>query len=180
MKSGRSQTSTLSDWVAHACPRMRLRPEEKKDSAFLRELYGHERADELAPVSFTAYQRAAFLDQQFSLQTSHYDRQQGCERWIILDDRARPIGRLYIDTSASSWRLLEIGLIATRQHEGLGTSLLQAIHSFAGRQGAKEILLHVVRSNRGAEALYRRLGYVEIACEHVMHRRMRLDPSQPA
>lgn len=149
-----------------------LRREEAGDRQFLRNLYGAQRAAELLLVPWTEAEKVRFLDEQFRLQMLHFDREMMADRLVILQAEA-PIGRLYIDRSAGEWRLLEIALTPAAQGRGVGTALIAWLHAAGAAAGAEAITLHVGIDNARAEALYRRLGYAEVASEWQTHRRLR-------
>ncbi|MGK6355415.1 GNAT family N-acetyltransferase [Sphingomonas sp. DT-207] len=154
-----------------------LRSEESSDHAFLRRLYGTQRAEDLLLTSWSEVDRAHFLDEQFRLQSLHFDREAKAERLIIERSAPplgpEPIGRLYLDRSASAWRLLEIALLPALQGIGIGTSLIQWLHAAATAAGAEAVDLHVTIANGRAGALYRRLRYVEMPSDWPTHKRMR-------
>ncbi len=156
---------------------IRLRNEKPGDHAFLRRLYGTQRAADLVLTSWGEAEKARFLDEQFRLQSLHFDRETKAERLIIESGAhtpaPEPIGRLYLDRSAPAWRLLEIALLPAVQGIGIGTALIQWVHVAASAAGAEAIDLHVTITNRRAEALYRRLGYVETPSDWPTHKRMR-------
>ena len=156
---------------------IRLRSEELSDRAFLRRLYATQRAADLLRTPWSDADKARFLDEQFRLQSLHFDREENAERLIIERSARRlgpePIGRLYLDRSAPAWRLLEIALLPALQGTGIGTGLIQWLHAAATAAGAEAIDLHVTIANVRAEALYRRLGYVETPSDWPTHKRMR-------
>ncbi len=59
-------------------------------------------------------------------------------------------------------RFVRVGSVcvdAPLRGRGIGTALMQAIHALAAQEGAREVRLNVWDFNRGAIALYERLGY---------------------
>jgi ribosomal-protein-alanine N-acetyltransferase len=59
--------------------------------------------------------------------------------------------------------LLNLSVAAEHQRIGHGTTLLRAAAALAAKLGARSLFLEVRPSNRGAQALYRRFGFREIA-----------------
>lgn len=149
-----------------------LRCEEACDRQFLRDLYGAQRAAELLLMPWTDAEKVRFLDEQFRLQMLHFDRETMADRLVVTQALA-PIGRLYLDHSSLEWRLLEIALAPAVQGRGIGTALIEWLHAAGAAAGAEAITLHVAIDNARAEALYRRLGYAEVASDWPTHRRMR-------
>ncbi len=134
-----------------------LREERDEDEAFLRELYGSTRRDELAPVGWTAEQTDAFLRMQFDLQRAHYRRHYPDASFQIVVMNERPIGRLYVHSSPHDVRVLDISLVPEVRAKGIGRSLLEQVFERAGGLAAP-VTLHVAVDNP-ARLLYERLGF---------------------
>ncbi len=134
-----------------------LREERDEDEAFLRELYGSTRRDELAPVGCTAEQTDAFLRMQFDLQRAHYRRHYPDASFQIVVMNERPIGRLYVHSSPHDVRVLDISLVPEVRAKGIGRSLLEQVFERAGGLAAP-VTLHVAVDNP-ARRLYERLGF---------------------
>jgi ribosomal-protein-alanine acetyltransferase len=58
--------------------------------------------------------------------------------------------------------LLDIGIKQSRQRQGLGRNLLQAMLALAQERGKQRVVLEVRASNVPAIGLYRSIGFVEI------------------
>lgn len=145
-------------------PGIALRPQTAEDQPFLRLLYGLGRADELAPVPWPATAKAAFLDDQFRLQSAHFAHNHAAADLLIVTRAAppglpRPIGRLYLDRSTAWWRLMEIALMPSEQGTGLGSALIAWVRDAVRTAGAAGIDLHVTHDNLRAKSLYTRLGF---------------------
>jgi len=139
-----------------------LRGRTEGDAPFLRALYGAFRAAELAPVPWTEAAKAQFLDSQFALQTTHFDRFHPEADFLIVEEAGTPIGRLYLDRTADGFLIVDIGFLPHRRGAGLGEALLRHVHSKAAEAGAGRVWLHVLESNPGARRLYERLGFALI------------------
>jgi ribosomal-protein-alanine N-acetyltransferase len=79
----------------------------------------------------------------------------------VEDDRV--VGYGIVATIADVADLHRIAVSADRRRHGLGAALVDALISEARRRGCTRMLLEVEASNEAALALYRRLGFVEIA-----------------
>jgi ribosomal protein S18 acetylase RimI-like enzyme len=131
------------------------------DEGFLYEVYASTRAEELAPVPWSAEQKAAFLLQQFTAQHRHYqDNYTGARFEIIVRD-GEPAGRLYVARWPNEIRIVDISLLPAHRNAGIGSSLLRELLDEGAATG-KSVSIHVERMNP-AMRLYRRLGFAEIA-----------------
>jgi ribosomal protein S18 acetylase RimI-like enzyme len=135
-----------------------LRPVRDEDREFMAGLYAQVREAELAPVPWPEAAKAAFLRDQFELQTRHYQANYaGAEYWIV-ECAGRPIGRVFVHRGRDEIRLMDIALRAQDRGRGLGTALLADLIDEARASGA-ELTLHVEPDNPACR-LYARLGFV--------------------
>ena len=141
--------------------KLALRPVTKEDDAFLLELYGSTRAEELAQVEWAEGQKEIFLRWQYDLQRREYDARFPDARYqIILIDDA-PAGRIWIGEDDEQIRLLDIALLPEFQKRGAGTLLLRQLIEDANE--AQKPLRHMVFVlNNDAHRFYERLGFVVI------------------
>lgn len=151
--------------------RLALRAERGGDRAFLRALYGEQRAAEVAATGWPEAMQTRFLDDQFHLQCAHYAARPATERRIVTR-ASRPIGRLYLDRSGPVWSLAEIGLVAVEQGAGLGTALLGWLQQATTEAGALGIELQVTRDNPRAARFYARHGFTGLGAASPTHLRM--------
>lgn len=149
-----------------------LRRQTGKDRAFLRDLYGAFRAEELAPVPWPDAIKAQFLDSQFHLQTLHFERFHPVADFMVIELQGRPIGRLYLDRRPDGFLIVDLGLVPDQQGCGLGTALLRHIRRRAAEAGADRVWLHVSDHNPRARRLYERLGFRPTAGEDATYQRM--------
>ena len=141
-------------------PDLELRLADAGDETFLRDLYAEMRAPELAAVPWSAAQRRAFCDEQFSLQDAYYrEHYPTFTPLVILCDEVR-IGRLYRAEIDGCLRLMDITIAEAWRGRGIGTYLVSAMVEEA-RRGAKPILLYVEPDNP-ARRLYVRLGFESV------------------
>ena len=134
-----------------------LRPVTDADEAFLRELYGSTRAEELAPVPWTDEQKNAFLDMQFRAQSIHYAKHYGDGEFLMIEDRGKPIGRLLLHRSPEEIRVIDISLMPEHRGRGIGTRLLRDVLS-EGEASNRRVSIYVEQFNP-AKRLYERLGF---------------------
>ena len=147
--------------LAAALPaRHQLRERTPADLAFLSELYASTRQDEMRLVNWTDSQKAAFLQDQFQKQHSHYLEHYPQAQWLVIERGNIPVGRIYIERTAREFRLMDVALLPTARGQGLGGALMRALLAAADSAGLP-VTLHVEPYNP-AIRLYRRLGFVEI------------------
>ena len=132
------------------------------DIPFLRRLYWSFRMEEMEPVPWLLEMKRAFIDGQFSLQHRHYVAAFSNADFLILQHKSEPIGRLYVDSSAERWHIVDIGFLPEWRNRGRGLATLEAIQRQAQACAASSIFLHVERHNIRAQALYRRLHFHEV------------------
>jgi ribosomal protein S18 acetylase RimI-like enzyme len=153
--------------------RVALRAVRDADKPFLLRVYAGTRAEELAPVPWTAEQKAAFVAQQFAAQTAHYAQHYtGMSADVILVDDV-PAGRLLVARWAEEIRIVDISILPELRGRGAGSVLLRGLMDEA-TAARKRLSIHVERENR-ALGLYERFGFRRVG-EHGVHLRMEWDP----
>lgn len=150
--------------VKPGAPRATLRDVRSEDQAFLRALYGDTRAEEMAATGWDDDRIAAFLDDQFSLQTQHYQAHFGANGHAIVEVRGRPIGRIWVHDADDHRLLVDIAILATDRRRGHGEALVRKVLAGARRR-VVPVRLHVLAWNTGARDLYHRLGFVVTGLE---------------
>lgn len=155
--------------------RPRLRPATDDDRAFLRAVYGGTRAEELASVPWTDAEKAAFLDQQFSAQDTHYREHYPTAEFLVILDGDEPVGRLYVDRWKREIRIMDIALLPQARGRGIGSALLSELIEESERSG-KALSIHVELENP-ARSLYDRLGFEEVE-ERGVYVLMRREPAK--
>lgn len=143
-------------------PRGAFRSATLADIPFLRQLYWSFRMEEMEPVPWLQEMRRAFIDGQFNLQHRHYVSVFSNADFLILQDKGKAIGRLYVDTSAERWHIIDIGFLPQYRDRGRGLAVLKAIQRQAQSCSASSVFLHVERRNIRAQALYHRLHFHEV------------------
>lgn len=141
-----------------------LRPAVPDDLPFLRVLYGHTRAVELAAVPWPDAVKATFLDSQFALQHRHYLAHFAAADFLLLEHGGEAVGRLYLCRRAPDFLIVDIALLSSAQGQGVGRCLIAAVQQRAAAQGCG-VQLHVDPHNERARRLYARLGFRQQSTE---------------
>ena len=136
---------------------VRLRSAQGSDRAFLMEVYGSTRANEMAIVPWTNEQKAAFVLHQFEAQDAHYRNQYDGAQFQIVEFQGRPVGRLYVHELPDRIHILDIALLPAARNLGIGKFLLEQIQS-QGREQNKSVTIYV-ESYNPAKKLYERIGF---------------------
>ena len=109
-------------------------------------------------TTMTEVQKAAFLDAQFQLQHSHYQKYYPQADWLVTMRDGVDVGRLYIERWPSQHRIIDIAFLPEHRGQGSGEALLRDLMDEAAACG-KDVSIHVEKHNP-AMRLYRRLGFV--------------------
>lgn len=136
---------------------VRLRPVQDADRAFLVDLYGSTREQELAPVPWDGATKRAFIEQQFAAQDAHYHLHYTNRTFDIVEVDGIAAGRLYVNRGERDIRIVDITIAPTYRGKGLGTALLQGLLD-EGQDTGRSVSIHVERNNP-ARHLYDRLGF---------------------
>lgn len=86
---------------------------------------------------------------------------EGNHLFVIEDERAEAIGRLWFAERPFGVWLYEIELEDAVRGRGLGRAAMLAFEKHARELGAEKVVLNVFGGNEIARSLYRSLGYVE-------------------
>jgi ribosomal protein S18 acetylase RimI-like enzyme len=137
-----------------------LRAACPEDEGFLLSVYASTRSEELAPLPWSAVEKAAFLAQQGAAQHQHYRTyyKEAQYQVVLLDGEA--IGRLYLARWPGEIRIMDIALLPGYRNAGIGTQLIAGIFEEAALSG-KSVSVHVESFNP-ARRLYDRLGFREV------------------
>lgn len=142
-----------------------LRPTQPNDHAFLSQVYASTRAEELAPLGWSAEQQAIFLGQQFAAQHHHYMANYPGASFQVILVNGKPAGRLYVARWPSQIRIIDIALLPEHRNAGVGSRLLADLLAEADQAG-KSVSIHVEKFNP-ALRLYERLGFTRAADREV-------------
>jgi GNAT superfamily N-acetyltransferase len=134
-----------------------LRPVDPDDQAFLMEVYGSTRADELAMTPWTDEQRYAFILHQFTAQQDHYaTHYPGASHEIILAD-GRQVGRFYVARLEREIRIIDLTLLPHERNGGIGSYLIRQLLVEAER--TKQTVRIWVEEFNPSLRLFERLGF---------------------
>lgn len=137
-----------------------FRPITDADLAFLSDLYGSTRADEMAVVPWAQEEKESFLRMQFEAQHTFYGEQFPEASFDLVLEDGEPIGRLYIDRREEEHRLIDIALLPEHRGKGIGGRLMSDVLAEAATVG-KMVRIHVEQNNP-AMHLYHRLGFQKV------------------
>jgi ribosomal protein S18 acetylase RimI-like enzyme len=155
-------------------PELQLRPIQAADEAFLRQVYGASRQDEMARTGWDTDTAHSFLRMQFDAQHAHYLQHYPQASFDVVLDAGAPAGRLYVARTERELHVIDIALLPAFRNRGTGGSLLGALLREAQASG-KSVTLHVETSNP-VLALYQRLGFQEMSVSG-FHRLMQWLPA---
>ena len=137
-----------------------FRPIEDEDRDFLLALYASTRADELAPLSWSAEEKRRFLQQQFEFQHRYYQQSFEDADFLLVLQGRDPIGRVYVARTEDEIDLVDIAISIDWRGKGIGSHLLRELIEESDSTG-RAIILHVEPHNP-AHRLYHRAGFVLI------------------
>jgi ribosomal protein S18 acetylase RimI-like enzyme len=137
--------------------RVVLRPAAAADRAFLLQVYGSTRAEELALLPWTDEQKAGFVVHQFEAQDSHYRKHYDDAAFDVIEVDGEPAGRLYVHRGPREIRIVDIALLPAFRGRAIGTRLLCGLIAEA-EDGGRKLSIHV-EMNNPARTLYERLGF---------------------
>jgi ribosomal protein S18 acetylase RimI-like enzyme len=137
-----------------------LRPVTEVDEPFLRRLYRSTRGDLTGAPQLDAAQLGPLLDLQFRAQQADYARGFPAADYNVVLVADAPAGRLSVNRGGGILRVVDVSMLPEYRGRGIGTMLLRDLQDEADRLGAV-VRLHV-RPGGGAEALYRRLGFLPL------------------
>lgn len=141
-----------------------LRPAVPADREFLLHVYETTRTEEVARTGWDDATRAAFLRQQAHAQDVDYRGRPEIEFFVVTYD-GTDVGRLYRADMPGELRLVDLALLPEWRNRGLGSALLVDLLAEADERRLP-VTLHVEFWNP-AQALYRRLGFVEVGHNEV-------------
>lgn len=131
--------------------------DEAADEAFLLQVYGSSRADELARVPWSEEQKQAFVKMQFTAQRDHYAAVYPQARHDIIYVDETAAGRIYVDRDAERVHVLDVTVLPEHRGRGVGSTLLRRLMDEAGASG-KAVTIYVEFFNPSLR-LFERLGF---------------------
>lgn len=155
-KDGRSEEHRRGGIRAET---IRFRPITDEDMEFLYRLYASTRLAEMAVTGWSEGQVEAFLRMQFRLQHTQYmQNYPGASFDIVLID-GEPAGRLYVERTANSMRVIDIALLPVFRGRGAGGGILRGMVEEADAKGSL-LNLHV-EMNNPILPFYKGIGFRE-------------------
>jgi ribosomal protein S18 acetylase RimI-like enzyme len=141
-------------------PAITLRPIGPDDEEFLYRVYASTRELELAPLDWSAEQKAAFLRMQFTAQHRYYQENYHSSRYDVVLVDGQPAGRLYVARWPEELRIIDVALLPEFRGRGVGSALIGELGREAAEKGLP-LRIHVERANP-ALTLYQRLGFRQV------------------
>lgn len=132
------------------------------------------RAEELAPVPWSAEQKQAFLARQFEAQDKDYRANYEDGDFLVIQVEGRDAGRLYVHRSEGELHIIDIALLPEARGRGIGTRILNDLLAEAEASG-RTTRIYVENFNP-ARRLYERLGFQTVE-EKGLHLLMVKEPS---
>jgi ribosomal protein S18 acetylase RimI-like enzyme len=146
-------------------PGFRLRPAVLEDEKFLRMLFAE---TNVMLQAFPLELQASLLDMQYRGRELTYSTEypQAQNSIICLDEEAC-VGRLLIDRSAKTFRVIDLAILPQWQGRGIGTGILKDLAQESRHRGVT-LNLRVTKENR-ALGLYSRLGFEIEGGDEISH-----------
>jgi len=135
-----------------------LRPVAEADADFCRAVYVESRREEMIQTGWPEEVKLAFLQDQFRLQTLHYERHYADAVRLIVEVNGLPAGRLILLDSGGEVRVVDIALLPTFRRLGIGGALIDWLLALTRDLGRPKVSLHV-EPNNPARRLYEDRGF---------------------
>ena len=146
-----------------------LRPALPEDIPALVDIFASTRAEELQQTGWSVEQKIAFTDWQSAKQEEHYAlHYPRAERLLIgsadagtrADANPEVAGRIYLETTTSEVRLMDVTLLPAYRNRGVGTRLMTELLRYAEALGL-QVSLHVEPFNP-AKRMYERMNFAVV------------------
>jgi ribosomal protein S18 acetylase RimI-like enzyme len=133
------------------------------DAPLLRALYASTREAEMAMVPWTAEQKRAFIDMQFTAQQQAYATTypNGEHRIVCADSDS--VGRIYLNRADERLHIVDITIAPERRNQGIGSEMLAGVLAEADAHG-KPVSIYVESFNPSLR-LFERLGFAVAAVD---------------
>ncbi len=139
-------------------PAIERRTAADTDEPFLRDLYASTRTE---VADWPDEPREAFLAHQFEAQRTGWSTTFPDSRHDVLLLDGRPIGRIWLDWSASECLIVDLALLPEHRRQGIGTQVVAELLAETDGAGVPT-RAHVERMNTPSLAFWTRLGFEEI------------------
>lgn len=140
--------------------KVELRPVGPDDDAFLIEVYGSTRADELSQLSWDDAQKHTFVKMQSDAQHAHYHGKFPDAAYDVILINGERVGRLYVLRAEDQIRIMDITLLPRCRGVGIGTLLVKTLMGEAAA-AKKPLRIFVEHFNRSLR-LFERLGFSRV------------------
>lgn len=138
-----------------------LQPAATADQPLLLRLFVEQRASIFVAAGLDERQVETMLKSQFQFRSHSYAQQHpAAEDRILVTSAGERIGRILIDWTGESARLIDIAILQSHRGNGIGTGVLEKCLDEAAQRGCP-LRLTVDRGNP-AERLYARMGFTPI------------------
>ncbi|MGD0635689.1 MAG: GNAT family N-acetyltransferase [Beijerinckiaceae bacterium] len=142
-----------------------LRQAAPEDELFLRGLFAAVRGPEFAAAGLPGAMVAQLLGQQYRAQQAGYAAAFPQASSLVILREGVSVGRVLLAgrPSGEGWALhiVDIAILPTRQGQGIGSDVIEALARAARSDGAAGLSLSVLSTNTKARRLYERLGFTE-------------------
>lgn len=152
-----------------------LRTATTADRDFLITVFASTRSDELAALGWDTKQSQAFIDMQFNAQQQNYRACYPAAENSIILLAGEPIGRILLERTEESIRLIDIAILAQFRNRRAGSWLIRGLMDEATAAG-KLLELSVYKLNP-ALRLYERLEFSKVG-EEGLYIQMQWPPLQ--
>lgn len=129
------------------------------DEPFLYYLFESTHGLQFAVLPLAPAQREMLVRMQFEAQRSGYRAQFPESQDFVIIAGGEPVGRLWLDESGATARVLDIVIAPGQQGRGIGRAVLEQVIEKA-ESARKAVQLYVDRMNGRAFELYQRLGFI--------------------
>lgn len=140
-----------------------LRAATSGDNDFLMDVFASTRGAELAALGWDPVQTRAFIQMQYKAQQQNYSACYPAAENSIILIAGEPVGRILVDRTEETIRLIDIAILTEFRNRGLGSSLIRNLIDEAAAV-QKPLQLSVYKSNP-ALRLYDRLGFSKVVEE---------------
>jgi len=138
--------------------RINLRSAAERDELFLYELYKASRAEEFAVARLTDMQFDQLMRMQYAARKATYDSNYPhAQHDVIVVDGAEA-GQIWVSREPTQFRVVDIGIAASFQNQGIGAFLMTQLMEEANQAGVP-VRCSVATNNPGSLRFHQRLGF---------------------
>lgn len=134
-----------------------LRAAQTSDQCFFQRLYSETR-DDLQCLEYSTPVIAQLLALQYQAQCKGYQTDFPNADYFMIAFAGSDCGRLVLNQEEKSLRVVDISLITTMRHQGIGTAIFKALQQFS-TVNQQVLRLTMNPQNAALSRFYRRLGF---------------------